>query len=171
MLLAACGSPPPPREAGDQVTGEALRTDRTEYVARRVRGSAPHTRYAFTLIARYTNRTGAPVYLSNCFPDSRSPMFNFVVAGAHGTERSAYDPAWACVGHDNQIVVQPGAARIDTFYISGSTAWNGRTGAPIGELEGRLRLMYYAQSCPGEMGCPLPDSLQRSNEFEVRIRQ
>jgi hypothetical protein len=133
-------------------------------------GFRKHREYAFTLVAQYANRSAAPVYLYRCFPDSPQPIYNVHLVGASEPLESAYDPGWGCVGHENQIVVQPGAIRVDTLRITGPTAWE-RSGEPIGKLEGRYRLEYQAQSCPQESGCLLPDSGRLSNEFDVRLRR
>jgi hypothetical protein len=180
VLLAGCGASP---QAGvdedSQMTASQrtsvvpdgpFRTDRSAYVARRVPGVRGNGKYAFTLVAQYVNRTSAPVYLYRCFPDSHQPIYNVHLVGAREPLASAYDPGWGCVGHEDQIVVQPGTIRVHTLRITGPTA-SERSGETIGKLEGRYRLEYEAQSCPRESGCLLPDSMRFSNEFDVRIQR
>ncbi len=78
---------------------------------------------------------------------------------------------WACVGHENQIVVEPGGARVDTLRIRGPDSWDGRTGVPSGSLEGSFRLAYQAGSCRDVFRCLLPREARSSNEFEVRVER
>ena len=177
-LLSACSAPPQSGGRGQTSAEEVsppvwdgpLRTDRSAYIAERGRRYGRHE-YTFTVIAQYTNRTGVPVYLDRCFPDSPQPTYGVPLVGATEPLESAYEPAWSCVGHDDWIVVQPGAVRVDTLRISGPTVWDGRTGEIRGKLAGRFRLVYLARSCPQDIGCPLPDSRVASNEFEVRIQR
>ena len=147
-----------------------LRTDQTQYIAQQARGGTRPT-YGFDLIARYENRTGRTVFLARCYPDSPHPIYGVELVGQKDDWGAAYDRAWACVGHENPIAVAAGETRADTLHMTGPNAWPHGSGQHFGVLEGRFRLRYGAQSCRSEIGCELPDSLQRSNEFEVRLSQ
>lgn len=158
--LCGCSPVPPP----------LITTDRDAYTATHVRDEGTYRQYGFTLIARFQNRTGDAIYLDRCYPDASRPIYGVELLGATRPLESGYDPVWACVGHDNPIVVQPGAERVDTLRITGPTSWDGRTGEAMGRLEGRFRLVYQASSCPREARCPLPEEMRRSNPFEVTVR-
>ena len=152
--------------------GRALTTDSAAYRARRVQQLWPGVFvYGFTVIARYTNPTDAPVYLWTCGPDSRPPLYSVVAEGQRTSTGVAYNAAWACVGHDRPIRVEPGQTRVDTIAVRGPNAFDGITHRPIDPiLEGRFQLMYAVQSCRTEGDCPLRDeALTRSNAFAVRI--
>jgi hypothetical protein len=155
----------------EPITG-SLTTNDTSYVASRESGGGPIARYGFTLVARYHNPTKAPIYLARCYAASKTPLYDVRLVQSNRSSGSAYSPVWACVGHDKQIVVKPGATRVDTIAISGPATWSGLTKKPIGVLEGRFRLGYSPQSCPGDGKCEIVvDSLRYSNEFTVHLAQ
>jgi hypothetical protein len=145
--------------------------DRTVYTATSDQSIA-YTRYRFQLVARFTNNTSQPVFLSRCFPNSDSPTFGVELLDPP-TDRwgSAYDMAWACVGHDAQFEVAPGATRIDTYEISGPNAFDGHTQRPFGVLAGRMRLVYEVQGCRGDGACRLTGTIGKSAPFDVRVEQ
>lgn len=69
--------------------------------------------------------------------------------GIRGVDfESAYDPAWACVGHDRQFRVERGRSRVDTLIIRGPNAWSAEV--PLGTLTGVFELGYGVRLCPGE---------------------
>jgi hypothetical protein len=149
-----------------------LTTNDTSYVAAREPGGGPIARYGFTVVARYHNPTKAPIYLARCFASSKTPLYELQLVQGRRSSGSAYSPVWACAGHDKQIVVRPGATRVDTIAVSGPATWSGLTKKPIGNLEGRLRLAYFPQRCPGDGACAIVvDSLRYSNEFTVHLAQ
>ena len=84
---------------------------------------------------------------------------------------AAYDPAWACMDHDDQIAVPPGETREDNLFITGPNVWAGDDQRPLGVATGRFRLSYLVSPCLGdELRCsPDPDAAV-SNEFEVVLR-
>jgi len=146
-------------------------TDRTVYTATSDR-SVGYTRYTFQLTARFTNNTNQPEYLSRCYPNSASPTFGVeLLDPAADTWGSAYDMAWACVGHDAQFEVAPGTTRVDTYEVSGPNAFDGVTHRPFGTLTGRMRLVYGVQGCRGDGACRLTSSIGQSTPFEVRVEQ
>ena len=146
-------------------------TDQAVYTATRD-PSVEYLRYEFQLVARFTNTTNKTVYLSRCYPDTPTPTYGIQLLG-QGVDQwgSAFDPAWACVGHDRQIEVPPGATRTDTFEIGGPNAFDGVSGRPFGTLVGRMRLLYEVQGCRGDGACRLTGSLGHSAPFEVRVEQ
>ena len=157
--------------SGEATAGQSgqvtLRTDRAAYSARPIGGEGPYRTYAVTVVAQFTNGMSQPVYLQRCYPETPYPIYG-IVAAEEGRE-AAYDPAWACVGHDLPIVVSAGQTRTDSLRIAGPNAWDGRTKEPIGNLVGRFRLSYVVGTCPSVTGCELPGPIRESNEFEVRL--
>ncbi|MEW5928782.1 MAG: hypothetical protein AB1941_15070 [Gemmatimonadota bacterium] len=168
LALAGCGSLLDP--GADDA---ALRSDETSYAARHQAGEGWHRRYGFTLVARFENRTGGTVHLDRCYPDWPHPTFAVGLVGAAGSPPgSAYDPVWACVGHDSPIVVLPGETRVDTLRILGPSSWDGRTLEPQGAFDGRFRLVYKASGgCRDHLRCPLSRESSISNAFEVRVER
>jgi len=152
-----------------------VQTDRKSYIARaqwpdRV-GEAVVGRYAFKVVATLHNRTSDTLYLERCRPDSPTPEYSLVVA-EKPDEDAAWDPTWACAGFYWHEPLAPGAARTDTFPISGPNMWEEGSGQPIGVLNGRFRLKYglRMRTCPdSRSSCRAPDSLSISNAFDVRI--
>lgn len=166
VVVAACsgwgcvGSTEPDPPGGSPT----LETDRATYQASPMAGSSSYRWYGFTLVARYTNQTARTVYLARCYPDSKAPIYSLRGVGF----ASAYDGAWACVGHDNPIRVEAGRSRTDTLRIQGPTAWS--DGRPIGELQGVFELVYYGTwSCPGGCGQDAPDGTTASRPFAVVV--
>jgi hypothetical protein len=45
------------------------------------------------------------------------------------------------------IAVEPGEVRPDSLLLGGPTMYEGIHGEPVGELEGRLRLVYEIGTC------------------------
>ena len=175
-LACATRSGTPPL-ATTPAEGTILATDRAAYVATRGRRRGGWGRHGFTVVATFANRSRAPVYLERCDPDSPHPIYGVRLVGGGPVGgpapwRAAYDPIWACGGHDRPIVVRPGEARVDTLRLSGPNVWHGVTHQPDGVLEGRFQLSYQVRPCPEAVRCPLPDPHhERSNVFEVRLRR
>ncbi len=167
LLLAGCSLGADFEPSPDDLP---LRTDQTVYVAQEERGGFRPI-YGFDLVAQLENKTGRTVYLARCYPNSLHPTYGVELLGQEDDGGAAYNAAWACVGHENPIAVAPGATRIDTFHIAGPNAWPSGSSQHFGVLEGRFRLGYQAQFCRAQTGCDLPDSLARSNEFEVQLAQ
>jgi hypothetical protein len=156
---------------GEEADG-SFTTDSLTYHAREVEELWPGVKvYGFRVVTRYTNPTSAPIYLWTCYPDSPRPMYSVVGAGQATSNGIAYNGAWACVGHDRPIRVDPGATRVDTIQVRGPNAFEGGTNRPIDDvLEGRFRIMFAAQSCRTEGDCRIgADALTRSNEFTVSL--
>lgn len=145
----------------------ALSTAASAYVARCTNSN--FLSCTFTLTATYHNRTDRPVYLHRCYPDSEYPIFG--VPTLDETAESAYEPSWACVGHDDQIRVDPGETRTDLLAVRGPNSFDGVTGEPFGEVEGAFQLRYDARPCGGEGNCDsLPEEQRLSAPFDVTVR-
>jgi hypothetical protein len=168
--LLACAAPTEvPRDLGPVPDG-SLMTDVMAYVARQIPGSAQPTEYQFTVITRFQNRSAAPVYLARCFPTSPQPMYSVGSADGSAVE-SAYGPYWACVGHNNQFEILPGAVRVDTFVVRGPNAFDEIKKQPIGVTDGVFRLSLFVATGRGDGAPAAPGSLGLSNAFSVRTVQ
>lgn len=151
--------------------GLAIVTDADAYVAVPTERIWDFYQHDFRVVARTTNRTNATLYLQRCRPESTIPMYDVAFADTSmDRRRAAYSLAWACVGHDRHIELLPGAVRVDTLLLHGPNMWDGRTHAPIGEIEGAFRLSYRVSRCRSDGGCELPDTVWYSNVFQVRRR-
>lgn len=118
--------------------------------------------YQFTIVARFRNDGNTEAHLDRCYPDSPHPLFTVVLRSSDTRKSSGYDAPWACVGHNNPIVVAPNETRVDTLVIFGPTAWDGSTQKPLGEMEGTFQLMYFGDACKASNGC-------RSKPFAVQL--
>ena len=167
--LVACGPPVTPSGelTADQSGQVTLRTDRATYHASPTGGEGSYRTYAATVVTQFTNGMSRIVYLERCYPDTPYPIYG-IVSAEKGRE-AAYDPTWACVGHDVPIVVLPGGIRRDSLRLVGPNAWDGRTNKPFGDLVGRFRLSYVVGTCRTVTGCEVPGRFRESNEFEVRL--
>jgi hypothetical protein len=145
-----------------------LRTDRAAYTASLSGGEGFYRTYRFTLVAQFTNGMSDPVYLERCYPTTPYPEYA-IASDAVGRE-SAYNPVWACVGHDAPIMVLAGETRTDTLRVTGPNSWDGRTNEAFGDLAGRFRLSYVVGSCRAVSDCELPQAVQ-SNDFDVQLDQ
>jgi hypothetical protein len=80
----------------------------------------------------------------------------------------AYDPIWACVGHDKQFEVLPGAVRVDTFHVEGPNAFDPIKQQALGETNGVFRLYLAVANARGDGAPAAPGTLGESNAFSVR---
>lgn len=144
----------------------ALTTDHSAYITTCTSGE--YFRCTFTIEATYHNRTDRPVYLYRCYPDTEYPVFG--VPTLDKAIESAYDPVWACVGHNDHIRVDSGETRTDVLEVGGPNAFDGVTGEPFGVLEGAFRLFYDVRSCADEAECEdLPENQSVSAPFKVTL--
>jgi len=153
---------------GPSLAPSSLTIDRTEYVARHESGVGNYREYAFTMVVQFRNKTSDPLFLARCYPDSPGPIYGVELVDEGDSWGSAYSALWACVGHDRQLRVDPGAVRADTLRVRGPNAWDGRGGKPYGALTGRMRLRYSVQSCRGD-GRACPPAAARSKVFRVEL--
>jgi len=145
---------------------QLLQTDKTEYTARYTGGNGSPRRYSFQVVTRFHNTQPNRVYLARCYPTSPTPIYGVEAVDPSDRWGAAYDPAWACVGHEDPIAVAPGATRVDTLRLTGPTSTDGRTGEPYGVLTGVFRIGYSVHTCRREIGCELPNA-GVSNTFRV----
>jgi hypothetical protein len=170
VIAAHAGCGRGPLEPDPVRLGEPIQTDRVRYAARVVRGSGPPTEYAFTAVASYTNESSSDVHLDRCFAHSEGPLHHVVMAGSASGRTSAYSGFWACVDHDDPIVVRAGATRVDTLRLTAPQGWDPQTRTPAGEMAGPMRLAYPARVCPRPGECTRIDAIQ-SNVFVVERRR
>lgn len=173
MVFLSCHSvTEPPGYTGPTNLGPVpngpFTTDVTGYIARLVPGSAPQTQYRFTVISRYENRGSVSLYLGRCFPTSPQPLWSVGLADTSETG-FAYVQIWACVGHDQQFELAPGAVRVDTLQILGPNAFDHNTHQPLnGITNGQFCLYYDVRLAPGDGAASAPMSVRLSNAFVVR---
>jgi hypothetical protein len=142
-----------------------IELDRASYVATPLAGPGGAGSYGFTVIARYENRTGQPVYLAQCGAPGGPPIYSIPVAGDTGW--SAYNPVWACFPVPPTVLIA-GSVRIDTLTMRGPTAFNGAE--PIGVLAGTFRLVYATRACTQDTPtCYQSGALIESPGFRVRV--
>ncbi|HEY9225632.1 MAG TPA: hypothetical protein VIP11_03225 [Gemmatimonadaceae bacterium] len=124
-----------PRIAGDGL----LVTDSVRYTATAVNAN----QVTLKIVTRYRNPSDTAVELSRCFPDTPYPIYYVELIAPSSSEGAGYNPAWGCVGHNNEIVVAPHAVRTDTITLNGPTSFSG--GRFYGVLAGTFRLYYGSQ--------------------------
>jgi hypothetical protein len=95
--------PPTPPAAWPVWDASPVQTDSLVYVLRR-----SQFEYRAIVNARYTNRTGAPIYFQRCTSDHTTPMFWMMRVGADSTRRFFVDWSWPCVGGVPAGAVMPG---------------------------------------------------------------
>lgn len=145
----------------------SLVTNATSYVAIRIPGTSRPRRYQFTVITRFENQSTAPVFLARCFPNSPQPEYD-IVAGDGSSVESAYSPVWACVGHNSQFQVPPGAVRIDTFRVQGPNMFDAGKQVAIGATAGQFKLILFIANEPGDGARRVAREFGLSNAFTVR---
>ena len=168
LLIASACSPvskvDKPVSEVDEVTENPadfdLRTNQTEYIAESETGFS----YGFSLTAKLENTTDQTLYLDLCYPDDTSPIYSVTLA-EESDKKSSWNPAWACVGHSESIVLEPGQTRIDTYAIEGPTV--SQNGQPVGEIEGLFKLSYRTLEC-ADSGVCTPSSIS-SNAFKIEL--
>ena len=146
-----------------------IRTGRAEYFARFQDDPAAWGPFGFAVVARFENRSKAPVYLDRCGPTSPSPDYAVLSVALHQDgNRSAYTAPNFCFPHDSPVVVEPGESRTDTLHVSGPYVVDNQTGRSFGAREGQFFLSYPGGSCPEIVGCRIPEGI-RSNAFQVEV--
>jgi hypothetical protein len=143
-----------------------ITTDSTVYTAKSSGGSS----YRVQVIVRYANSTSGRLYLASCLPNDKTPMYVVGLLDQVDKEGAAWNPIWACTGHDQRIFVEAGATRVDTFQLFAPNATDGITGRAFGVFAGRFRLGLRPQTCPTDGGCgAVADSLRLSNDFYIQL--
>jgi hypothetical protein len=164
--ITSCDDPVEPGGDLGPVPDVHFTTNATSYIAHRLPGMP--ARYSFTVITRFENRSAGTVFLGRCYPDSPQPLFS-VSIDEPADEASGFGQIWACVGHNSQFELAPGATRIDTLTVEGPNSFDGHTHAPHGVVEGIFRMYFDVRHAQfdGAPAAPMPQRL--SNAFRVRI--
>ena len=163
--MPSAPNPPEPPAAWPVWDDSPVQTDSLVYTLRRL----PRELRAFVR-ARYTNRTGAPVYFHRCTDDYDTPTFWFFRVGADSTRRFFVDWMWPCVGGVPLGVIQPGEY-ITVTAMFGSFEQPYMTPPLLPEhLVGRLRIYMSLCTRPAETEpCViLPFNERLTNAFEIR---
>ena len=117
-----------------------LQSDQVSYTAT-VIGSGPTAHPGFTLIARYVNRSNAPIYLERCLGTDAQPQIGvqFVFADSVAFGPPGLLPG-ACTG-TAPLAVAAGTVRTDTFTVAAPSL-----------LPVDARIYYDVSSCGNELG-------------------
>ncbi len=139
-------------------------TNATGYLAQRT--DSVYGRYRYTVITRYENRGTTPLYLGRCFPETPQPLFSVDLSDRSQGE-SAYTQIWACVGHNKQFQIVPGAVRIDTLVVEGPNTYQGGTTIGYGKVRGTYRVRFLVRTSAGDGAPDANQALGLSNPFIV----
>ncbi|MEX0599313.1 MAG: hypothetical protein WD205_01645 [Rhodothermales bacterium] len=145
-----------------------LEVEQNDYVAER-EIDGPRARYGFDLVVHLYNESPHTLYLQRCRPDTPYPIYAVKPVETENAHDAAYNAVWACPGNGHPFVVRPGMTRTDTLHLSGPNGWLGGTIRHQGIMEGRFRLRYSIGTCLSAADCPLDNSVQRSDVFDVSL--
>jgi len=135
-----------------------LETNASGYLAEWDPSGAPQERYAMEIIVAISNGTERPVSLQACADvPGGTPLFAVSMAATNNDWAAAYQDRYGC-DQRSSITLAVGESRVDRIELTAPQLVDVETGASLGELEGRMRLVYYV------------DGLTIwSNAFEVRV--
>lgn len=136
----------------------SLQTDASAYVAVRDVTIENSGRFSMEMIVAVSNGTAGPVTLQGCAdtPDG-TPRFAVSMAATQNDWSAAYEDLNGC-RQSAVITLAVGESRVNRIELTAPRLTDASTGAPLGTLEGRMRLVYYV------------DGLTLwSNPFEVRL--
>jgi len=168
IAASACGKSPFAISPADV----RFAVDRDSYLALAQHTAPALARYEFRVVARLENASATTLYLPRCYPDSRVPLYAVPLADEQSPHSSAYNPVWACVGHDHPIALPSRATRVDTLRVVGPTAVQHGTNIPIGKLEGDFALVLSVSSCPPDAtDCPSASALTLRRRFRVLLER
>lgn len=170
LLLAAGACAEPRKPVAERGARPAIETKSDTTVLRlfseRVSGS---------VVATYTNRTSAPVYLGRC-GTSHHPGF-VLDKEVEGAWSLSYNPVCAMIGAP-PLEVRPGESRTDTLPLWHFTLPQAYQNFNSPEIPGTYRIVYEAYDCcstpPGggvRYGKPLPREGLVSEAFRIEVRE
>jgi hypothetical protein len=131
-------------------TDGLLTTDSASYTANPVGYNSAEVR----VVTLLRNNSDSPITLERCYPTTPYPIFGVGLVSPANTEGAAWNPNWACVGHDSPIVVAAHSTRTDTLVLRAPNSADGITGRPFGVFSGKFQIQI------GDF---------RSNEFEIKL--
>jgi hypothetical protein len=147
----------------------SLQSDRSSYVAS-LAGTGGGRYFGFSVIARYANESGAPIYLLRCLATDAHPMVG-VQAVAESAEPPAFDPPGACVA-TSSLEIAPGGVRTDTLNLEAPVTVDTSTGIYTGAQQLHVEFFYLASTCSsGWPSCPTPFEARTSNVVTLQIAQ
>jgi hypothetical protein len=121
----------------------SLETNASMYVALRTPTGDPANQFSMEMVVAVSNGTGAPVTLQGCADNADgTPRFAVSMAATKNDWAPAYEDVNGCPT-PSVITLAVGESRVDRILLSAPRLFDGITGAPLGELEGRMRLVYY----------------------------
>ena len=135
-----------------------LETDASMYVALRTPTGDPGNQFSMEMIVAVSNGTEGPVTLQGCADNADgTPRFALSMAATKNDWAPAYEDVNGC-RTPTVITLAVGESRVDRIVLAAPRFFDGLTGAPLGTLEGRMRLVYFV------------DGLTLwSNAFDVRV--
>jgi len=136
-VAAACGE-----NAATDPANRLLATDSSSYTAM----SVGYDQVMVRVVTRYRNSTSAPIELLRCFPDTPYPTYDVVLISPASSDGAGYSPSWACVGHNNPIIVVPGEVRTDTLTLRGPNGYDNASKRYLGVMAGQFRIDYGGQT-------------------------
>lgn len=170
LLLAAAACARPGEPVGERGGRPAIETQSDTAVLRAFSDSV-----SGSVVATYTNRTSAPVYLGRC-GTSRHPgvVLDKEIEGAWSL---SYDPVCAMIGAP-PLEVRPGESRTDTLPLWDYRLPHSYPNFKSPEIPGTYRIVYEVYDCcstpPGggvRFGPPLPREGQVSEAFRIEVRE
>jgi len=136
----------------------SLETNASTYVALRSPSGDPGNQFSIEMVVAVSNGTGAPVTLQGCADNADgTPRFAVSMAATRNDWAPAYEDVNGCPT-PAVITLATGESRVDRILLSAPRLFDGSTGAPLGALEGRMRLVYYVDG-----------RTLWSNAFEVNV--
>jgi len=121
----------------------SLQTNASTYVALRTPSGDPGNQFSMEMVVAVSNGTGGPVTLQGCADNADgTPRFAVSMAATKNDWAPAYADVNGCQT-PSVITLAVGESRVDRIVLSAPRLFDALTGAPLGELEGRMRLVYY----------------------------
>jgi hypothetical protein len=135
-----------------------LETNAPAYVALRTPTGDPSNQFSMEMIVAVSNGTEGPVTLQGCADNADgTPRFALSMAATKNDWAPAYEDVNGC-RTPTVITLAVGESRVDRIVLAAPRFFDGLTGAPLGTLEGRMRVVYFV------------DGLTLwSNAFDVRL--
>lgn len=138
----------------------SLETNASMYVALRNLSGDAGNQYSMEMVVAVSNGTAGPVTLQGCADNSDgTPRFALSMAATRNDWSPSYEDVGGCLT-PTVITLAVGESRVDRIVLAAPRLFDGLTGAPLGALEGRMRLVYFV------------DGLTLwSNAFDVKVEE
>lgn len=155
LVLSGCGALFGPSEPDVRVT-----TDSNSYVAANVSADPEFPGYEIVLDVRMHNRGSRDAVLATCGNSDTQVIVGVELLSGPEPRLSAFDPIYGCPASAG-LELEAGETRRARVVLRGPNVMSG--GAPIGSLEGMMRLVYFVESTGS-------DRRVRSNSFSVSLQ-